>query len=442
MTQSTRTPAAPCRGFHSVEPTVPLVEPNIYGTPFWAAYAANFLVAIGVAVLIRYSDFVTLLGGTELHLGGIVGVGMVGSMAMRLAMGAGIDSYGPRRVWLGSVVLFIVMCLAHLTIASPTGLPIYLLRIGYCCALAGIYGASMTFVSSRAPMERIAEIVGMLGTAGFLGYMVGTQLGDALRNTGPLGRWQIDQMFLVAAMLGLCSMPVSWLAMRGYSHPAPAVHQPMFQLLRQYHPGILLLVVVAMGSALNLPFTFLPTYAAELGIPRIALFFTVYSIAAVLTRIATRRWPERLGLRTMIFLGSTGMAISQSLFLVATSEWLLVLPGIGYGMSHAVLFPATVAMGTQCFPSRHRGLATTLILAMWDAGQVIGMPTAGAIVHYSPAIGLQPYPTMFLSMASVVAMAGLGYTWLSRGPGKQVGQDEELVPSHRVRRRRKQVVRV
>lgn len=442
MTQSTRTPAPTCRGLHSAETSVSSEQVDIYGAPFWSAYAANFLVSIGVAILIRYGDFITLLGGTELHLGWIVGIGMVGSMAMRLAMGAGIDSYGPRLVWLGSVALFVVMCLAHLAITSPTGMPIYLLRVGYCCAIAGIYGASMTFVSSRTPMTRIAEIVGMLGTAGFIGNMVGTQLGDHLRNSGPMDRWQMDQMFLVAAMFGLCSMPVSWLAMRGRSHPAPATHQPMFRLLRKYHPGMLLLVVVAMGSALNLPFTFLPTYAAELGIPRIALFFTVYSIAAVLTRIATRRWPERLGLRTMILLGSTGMAISQALFLVATSEWLLVLPGIGYGMSHAVLFPATVAMGTQCFPSQHRGLATTLILAMWDAGQVIGMPAAGAIVHYSAMIGLPPYPTMFLSMASVVAVAGVSYACFSRAPGQRMEPESEMAPSHRARRRRKHAVRV
>lgn len=289
MTQSTRTPAPTCRGLHSAETSVSSEQVDIYGAPFWSAYAANFLVSIGVAILIRYGDFITLLGGTELHLGWIVGIGMVGSMAMRLAMGAGIDSYGPRLVWLGSVALFVVMCLAHLAITSPTGMPIYLLRVGYCCAIAGIYGASMTFVSSRTPMTRIAEIVGMLGTAGFIGNMVGTQLGDHLRNSGPMDRWQMDQMFLVAAMFGLCSMPVSWLAMRGRSHPAPATHQPMFRLLRKYHPGMLLLVVVAMGSALNLPFTFLPTYAAELGIPRIALFFTVYSIDARPDRLGRRR---------------------------------------------------------------------------------------------------------------------------------------------------------
>ena len=41
------------------------------------------------SLLYRYADFVRLLGGTEFHLGWIVGVGMVGSIFMRLALGRG-----------------------------------------------------------------------------------------------------------------------------------------------------------------------------------------------------------------------------------------------------------------------------------------------------------------------------------------------------------------
>ena len=36
----------------------------------------------------------------------------------------------------------------------------------------------MTFVSTRAPNDRVAELVGMLGTGGFIGSVVGTLLGD------------------------------------------------------------------------------------------------------------------------------------------------------------------------------------------------------------------------------------------------------------------------
>ena len=45
---------------------------------------------IGHSLLFRYADVVFFLGGSELLLGTIVGVGMIGSLAMRLAQGVGL----------------------------------------------------------------------------------------------------------------------------------------------------------------------------------------------------------------------------------------------------------------------------------------------------------------------------------------------------------------
>ena len=76
---------------------------NPYGLPFWRAYLANIAVMVAIALLYRYADFVTLLGGTELHLGWIVGVGTIGSLLVRLFLGSAIDRYGPRLIWLSSL---------------------------------------------------------------------------------------------------------------------------------------------------------------------------------------------------------------------------------------------------------------------------------------------------------------------------------------------------
>ncbi len=58
------------------EPEEPGCSP--YDRSFWLAHAANTLVAVAAGLNYRYADFVTFLGGSELHLGWIVGVGMVG----------------------------------------------------------------------------------------------------------------------------------------------------------------------------------------------------------------------------------------------------------------------------------------------------------------------------------------------------------------------------
>jgi len=306
-------PTAPC-------PASPQ-RPTAYGSPFWLAYAANTLTMVAVSLLFRYADFVMHLGGTELHLGWIVGVGMVGSLAVRAALGVGIDHYGPRTVWIASLALFSLSCFAHLAVTSCHGPAIYLVRIAWCCSVAGIFGATMTFVSSRAPETRMAEMIGMIGTSGFLGMVLGTRLGDLLLGTATIQRWQIQQMFLVAGVATMGSMAFVYLATRDQTRSVPAKRPPLVELLRRYLPKSVLFVGIAMGMGLSLPTTFLRTYAAELDIPRIGLFFGVYAPTAVITRLLTRRLPERLGTTPMILTGIGGLVVSQFLLLLVDSEW-------------------------------------------------------------------------------------------------------------------------
>jgi DHA1 family multidrug resistance protein-like MFS transporter len=190
----------------------------------------------------------------------------------------------------------------------------------------------------------------------------------------------------------------------------------MLVLLRRHHPGAVLMIGVAMGVALGMPGVFLRPYAAALDIPRIGLFFMVYAIAAIVTRVLTRRWPERFGTRPIILWGMVGMAASIGLFLTVRTEWQLIWPAIGFGCAHAIVFPSVVAAGSGTFPFHHRGLATLLVLAAFDVGQLLGAPAVGAILVYSPKVGFEPYPAMFLTLASVLTFVAIWYGLVSRRP--------------------------
>jgi len=401
-------------------------RPSAYGAPFWFAYVANAMTMVGIALLFRYADFIKLLGGSELELGWIVGVGMVGSLAMRMLMGLGIDHYGPRLVWLGSVATFVLVCFAHLAITSCHGPAIYLLRIIFCCSLAGVFGASMTFISSRVSPDRVAELIGMLGTSGFVGMVLGTQLGDFLLGSATIDRTQVQRMFLCAGLLGIGSLGFTFLATRGQMRPLPKQRAGLFELLRRYHPGTVLLVGMAMGMGLGLPTTFLRMYAAELEISRIGVFFSVYAVTAIVTRLLTRRLPQRVGTTPMILSGMAVLVVSQLLFLMVDAEWQLILPGISYGIAHAIMFPSVIAAGCRLFPAEHRGLGTTMMLSTWDAGQLVGAPMAGAIVHYTGLVGLPSYPIMFVTIGVLLAVVTLMYARTADGAGLPLERTVEI----------------
>ncbi len=381
-----------------------------YGPVFWLAYVSNSMFCVALALLYRYADFVTALGGTEFHLGWIVGVGMVGSLAMRLFLGSGIDRRGPRLIWLGSLTTFATVCFLHLAVNRYDGPEIYLLRIVFSSAVAGVFGASMTFISGRVPPARIAEMLGMLGTSGFMGMIVGSQIGDLLCGTQELTRWQIDRLFVVAGAVGLAGACFAWLAVRRLSPPprrrAPP---PLRWLLWRYQPGTILVVAVAAGAGLGMPQTFLRTYAAELSVPRIGLFFTAYSATAVVTRIVTRRWAERIGLTPMVLLGLGILSGSQLLFIGVRTEWMFVIPAVSYGLGHAILFPTMVATASQSFPGRYRGLGTMVALGAFDFGMLLGAPATGALLQYAGAVGLPRYPAMFRAMSAMFGLVGLFY---------------------------------
>jgi MFS family permease len=396
---------------------------NAYDRSFWKAFLANSLVTVAVAVLYRYADFVSLLGGTELHLGWIVGIGMVGSLTMRLFVGTRIDHYGPRLVWLSALALLACVCFGHLLVMHYPGAnirdPVVVaacvgLRIAMWCAIAGIYASAMTFIASRVPVVRMAELLGMLGTSGFLGMILGVWVSDLLLSGAAHSAAAIERMFLTAGVLTLAAFASACWATAGYRHPVPRRRPPLWGLIRRYHPGRVMIMGVAMGFGLGLPATFLRTFAAELDIPRIGLFFTVYSITAIATRVVTRRLPERFGLRPIVLAGLGLVILSQGLFLFVHREWQLVIPSVTYGMGHAILFPAGFAEGCCTFPPRYRGLGTSLMLATYDVGLLIGAPTAGLLVHFGQAQGWPGYPTMFLGVAIVLVLTTGAYATAPR----------------------------
>lgn len=388
-----------------------------YTTAFWFAYGANLAMMIAMSLMFRYADFVAFIGGTELHLGWIVGLGMVGSLLMRLAQGVGIDRFGARQIWQISNLGFVLALLGHLWVEQINGPGIFMLRVLYNTSIAGIFGASITYVSRMAPPARLAEVVGTLGTSGFLGMMIGTLLGDWLHAGDTPNRETLDNMFLVAAGLGMLAMVLASFASEGEQRPGRRKSPPMRQLLRRYHAGPLLVMGVVMGFGIGLPQVFLRPFTATLGLHNIALFFWIYAPSAFISRMFMRRLPDRLGVRPTALLGGVLMVVAMLLFMLVRQQWQLALPAIVLGTAHALLFPSIVAGGSTSFPFRYRGLGTTLMLATFDLGVLIGGPTTGLLLEAAERLDLPRYPATFAAVAVLMGTAVSYYAWASRHTG-------------------------
>ena len=387
--------------------------PQPYDSGFALAYASNTCLMIAVSLLFRYADFVKLFGGGEFELGWITGVGTVGALSARIVFGIGIDRFGSKAIWLISMALYVASLIWHTQITTVFTAEVYVARMLLLCGLAGAFGASLTFISLSAPHGRAAEVIGMLGTSGFFGMAIGPWFGDLLFRNGT-GATAVANMFWLAVVFG----SISLLLVIVIPHPkldhaerkkklTTGPRANLLTIVRQYHPGFLLCVAMAMGLGISLPGIFLRPYCFEANIDSLGYFFLFYNLFAFIARMMTRTLPDRMGHKYAILLGLVLSAISMPLYLTVTNEWLLILPALTAGVSHAFLFPSVIASGGLAFPKQNRGLATTLMLACFDCGVLIGAPLVGTILSAAAHWNLPKYQTMFLSVSAILLTTAL-----------------------------------
>lgn len=368
---------------------------------------------MAISLLARYADFVRFLqpSNTEWWLGWIVGCGMIGSVLVRLAQGKRIDHVGPARMWIACGTIVTIALLLHLTLTTAQGPGIFLLRVVLYSSIAGMFGACTTFVSYRADEKRLAEIVGTLGTSGFVGMMFGPMIGDWIFSTKEVTIAQTQAMFIVAAGLTALATMFAFLATRGTGGPLGKHRRtlPVMWLLRRYFPGTIMLVGFMQGIILVIPQVFLAQYAHHLEIAMISGFFFVYAGTALTVRLLIRNFAKTHGIALMAVIGLTNAGLFCLLLIPVTEDWQLIPPAFFLGVAHAFLFPAHMAGGSASFPDRHRGVATSLMLMTMDLGVLVGGPLVGGMVYGSRQLGLPPYVTAFSLMAMLCLAVAFGY---------------------------------
>jgi MFS family permease len=413
-------------GTSSASQSTPVPEPPVpelsqgYDRIFWLTYLSNALTTLANGMMVRYSDFVDARGGDEQQLGLIVGAGMIGSIAIRLAQGEAIDRIGAARVWFWSVVIYTVSLLLHLAVVSAYSPSAFFARALMQASLAGIFGSSITFVALRVPPKRMAEIVGALGTSGFLGLMLGPLLSDWLGSGHAVPDQMVFQMFLTATGLAAASSVATWFAIQGACVPVAHERPSLLSVMRRYHPLMISATAAVMGAGFAIPATFLRPFAIEKNLTSVGLFFVVYAMTGFGARVASRSLFERFGNRPWIVVGLILLTISYLCYVPVTRTWHLIVPASIAGVAHALLFPSIMSAGTAVFPRKYLGVATSLILAMFDIGTFISAPIIGTFLRIAKPLTPHAYPWMFASVASVFATVTVLFVFSHAGRTHQV----------------------
>lgn len=375
---------------------------RLYGLEFWLAYLANLLIVTANTLTFRFADFVGSLDGTAADTGFILGVGTGVSVLVRIWMGRVVDQTGPRWMWVVSAGALVASCLAFIPLQS-LGPTIYLVRILYSCGIAGVFSCSVIHLCTDTPIDRRAELIGTLGTSGFIGMILGPQIGDWIFRTEALAEHRFVIMFAASAAMDAVYLLLVIYMTRHSVRPSPHEPPPFGRMLVEFWPGTLVGVAMMMGVAQTVPATFLTLFCVDRHVEGIGTFFWFYAPTAILIRLAGREWPERVGRRTTAMIGLVCLAASMMLYLRVDSEWDLAWSALAAGTGQALLFPAVTTLGAESFPERYRATGTTLILSFVDVGGLCGAPTLGMIIHRFS------FESMFLAAAATVSVVAVAF---------------------------------
>lgn len=390
---------------------------TIYNRIFWLAYLANFALVTANALTFRFAEFVKFLGGTEKITGAIISLGIVGALVVRLFLGQAIDRYGTGKLWCLASLLFLSGCLGFVLSRDLAWL--YAARIAFTAGLAAMFTCSMVFIQNQVPPHRKTEIIGTLGSSGFVGMITGTQVGDAIFRAIPSGNTRFVVLFGCAAALAVVYLGIILYLIRGDSHCRPDETPAAHRLLFRYWPGTVVLGALMMGIGFTVSSVFLTRFATHLGLGGIGTFFTAYCISAFVFRILGSRWSRVIGRHRMILMGLAGHCLGLCLLPYVRQEWHFIVPAMVNGFGHALLFPAVVSLGAGRFPIEYRGTGTTLVLGFTELGAMLSAPPLGWIID---RFGFSP---MFYTAAGTALTIGVIYgLTAARHP------DEEAVSGH------------
>jgi len=361
------------------EPSSVITPEPIYDRTFWLAYVANTLLVLANALTFRFAELVAFLGGSERVAGDIVALALSISVVVRLSVSHLIDDLGTRRMWTYCSLLFVAGCTLFLLCRQLDWL-IYAARIVFVVGITGMFACSVTHIQNHVPPHRRTEVIGNLGSSGFIGMIVGSNFGDWIYHAVPPGRPQFLALFGGATLIGLAYLAIVLCLTHGQQHERLTPARPAYRLVFHHWPGMVVAAAMVMGLNVTMTTVFLTRFATSQHIEGIGVFFTGYAISAFAFRILAATWSRIIGRHWMLVRGLLAHTVGYVLMSFATEGWHLVLPSVVCGFGHALLFPAVVSLGAGTFPKEARGAGTAIILGFTDFGSLVFSPILGRII--------------------------------------------------------------
>lgn len=363
--------------------------------------------------------YATGLGASVALVGALSAVVSLISIFTALPIGLWSDRQGRKRVIASGMLLFALS--SALYALAPNAYWLFPLRMLAGMAAVAVFSISAAYVGDVVRPGERGLIIGVYTTAMGFGFAVGPMVSGLL-----VARYGYRISYLVAAGVALVGWWVAWRFLQSSSRPAP-VEARADQSVGVWHNVRLLfqnppLLAACLGNFCNnllfsTTFSFLPLYAAALGMNTVAIgsLFATRALASTAARIPTGILSTMLKSRYLM-LAALAVAVLV-MTLVALSQTPAMLAGVMLleGLTYGVFLTAAQAFLTESAHEETRGAAVGLYGTAGSMGGTVGPLLLGLLAE------MQGLAAVFVATALLLTLGwlALGYLTLrQREPGQ------------------------
>ncbi len=300
------------------------------------------------------SKYAISLGASLSLAGSIVGLQSGMAMFMRPVSGAASDLLNRKFVMIGSIITSSIAFTGYLLFKN---IPVVIFcRILQGFAFAFMSVARTAFATEYIPKDRMGEGVAFTSFGVVLSQAVGPAIGLWIsEKIGFNGCFIIALICSISGIILLSTLP--------YKHV-----RGDFKWNKLKFSNLLAIEVLPYGliaglfaMVTHMANAFVPLIGDERGIPNVAVFFTIYSIASLILRPISGKILDKFGLPVLLYPAFFCAAITFILLGAAQSIIVIIIAGIFKSLSQGVALPSIQGSAIKRLGKERAGVSAATI---------------------------------------------------------------------------------
>jgi len=337
-----------------------------------------------VATLLFFTSFYFLMplmplyavdvGASPGMVGIVVGAFTLSSLALRPLVGRGIDRRGRRPFMAAGAIVFTVVGFMYGAAHSVAAL--IAVRVLHGTGIACYTTSSNTYIADIAPAARRGEAISYYGMFINLAMAYAPALGALMHGrTGFQGAFWASSCAGAVALAVIAALREPPRVAAGAAAPSPRSREALISRSALFPALVCASCTITYGAVM----AFLPLLAAERGASGAALFFAIYAVCIILSRLIGGFISDRRGRAAVIVPGLACAVLAMACLAFVGGLHGIVVAAALYGLGFGLALPGLNTLVVDRAAPAERGTALATYSAMFDLGIATGAIVLGSL---------------------------------------------------------------